>query len=160
MPETGASRAWVSISRPMIDQARGASRFPSAPQQSLKARSWPLIPARPFPTRRSSSAAGERRLGGRFAMRFRSDAQGRFEVNPSAGNYFHVTAYPTNGEPYLSPSVEFAWTKGAVRKHLDIPLPRGVLIRGKVTERGSSTPLSGATVQFQSMNPRGRNPAV
>ncbi len=44
-----------------------------------------------------------------------------------------------------------------LRKHLDIPLPRGALIRGKVTEHGSSKPLSGATVQFLSMNPRDRN---
>ncbi len=97
----------------------------------------------PIPHATIVVAAGERRLGGGFATRFRADAQGRFEVNPSAGDYFHVTAYPTNGEPYLSPPLEFAWTKGAVRKHLDIALPRGALIRGKVTELGSNTPRSG-----------------
>ena len=111
----------------------------------------------PIPYATIRVSAGEGRLGGMFATRFRADAQGRFEVNPSVGDYFHVTAYPTGGEPYLSSPVEFAWTKGAVRKHLDIPLPRGALIRGTVTELGSSTPLSNATVQFLSMNPRARN---
>ncbi len=111
----------------------------------------------PIPHATIVVTAREGRLGGGFATRFRADSQGRFEANPSPGDYFHLTAYPTNGEPYLPPPVEFAWTKGAVRKHLDIPLPRGVLIRGKVTALSSSTPLSGASVQFLSMSPRDRN---
>ncbi len=111
----------------------------------------------PIPHATIAVAAGEGRLGGMFTTRFRADAQGRFEANPSTGDHFRVTAYPTSGQPYLSPPVEFAWTKGAVRKHLDIPLPRGALIRGKVTEQASSTVLSGATVQFQSTNPRASN---
>ena len=53
MPETDATHVWVCTSKPMIDKARGTSRLPSAPQQSLKARFWLLIPASPFLTRRS-----------------------------------------------------------------------------------------------------------
>ena len=54
--------------------------------------------------------------------------------------------------PKASPTcprdIEFAWTKGAVKKEIDLTLPRGVLIRGKVTEEGTGRPVAGASVQF------------
>ena len=59
-----------------------------------------------------------------------------------------MSAFPPEGQPYLSTQVEFAWTKGAVRKELDIKLPRGILIRGKVTEEGTNRPLAGVSIQF------------
>ena len=40
------------------------------------------------------------------------------------------------------------WPKGALEQSLDLALPRGVLIRGKVTEEGSGKPVPGATVDF------------
>ena len=48
------------------------------------------------------------------------------------------------GPAVPAPSVEFAWTKGAVKKEIDLKLPRGVLIRGKVTEEGTGRPVGGA----------------
>ena len=38
-------------------------------------------------------------------------------------SYFRVTAFAPEGEPYLVPQDEFAWTKGAVKKELDIKAP-------------------------------------
>ena len=64
-------------------------------------------------------------------------------------------AFPPEGQPYLVRQVEFAWTKGAVHKVIDIRLPRGVLIRGKVTEERSSRPVAGASVQYFPMFRRG-----
>ena len=51
--------------------------------------------------------------------------------------------------------MKFAWTKGAVRKELDIKLPRGVLVRGKVTEAGTNRPLAGSSIQFIPVRARG-----
>ena len=44
----------------------------------------------------------------------------------------------------------FDWPKGAIEQSVDLALPRGVLIRGKVTEEGSGKPVAGATVIFVS----------
>ena len=62
-----------------------------------------------------------------------------------------MNAFPPEGEPYLAAEVEFAWPKGAIRKRIEIQLPHGVLIRGKITEGGSAAPLERATVQYRPM---------
>ena len=80
--------------------------------------------------------------------KFRADGQGRFRINPYAGDYFRRAGLPPEGQPYLPQEAEFAWTKGAVKKEIDFKLPRGVLIRGKVTEEGTGRPVAGASVQF------------
>ena len=68
---------------------------------------------------------------------FQTDADGRFRANPSPGDEFTVSAAPPAGQPYLGASKSFEWPKGAIEHSLDLSLPRGVLIRGKVTEEGS-----------------------
>ncbi len=88
-------------------------------------------------------AASRGKFGGMVTTKFRADAQGRFTANPFPGDYFRVNAFALEGQPYLVPAVEFAWTKGAVKKVIDIQLPRGVLIRGKVTEQGTGRSLAG-----------------
>ena len=93
---------------------------------------------------RASSGVG----GGMFPTRFRADGQGRFRINPFAGDYFRMRAYPSEGQPYLVREADLQWTKGAVRKQIDITLPRGVLIRGRVTEQGTGRSVAGASVQF------------
>jgi RNA polymerase sigma factor (sigma-70 family) len=86
----------------------------------------------------------------------RADARGRFRLNPYAGKYFVVAAYAPDGEPYLALQKELTWPKGAVKQELKLALPRGVLIRGNVTDTASGKPVAGASVQYQ---PRvGKNP--
>jgi RNA polymerase sigma factor (sigma-70 family) len=82
----------------------------------------------------------------------RADAQGRFQANPYPGDRFDVDVYPPEGQPYLASDVEFAWAKGAVKKEIDVKLPRGVVIRGKVTEQGTGRSLSGASIQYLAIN--------
>ena len=72
-----------------------------------------------------------------FTSKFRADDQGRFKASPHSGDYFRMRVVPADGQPYLVGEAEFAWTKGAVRKELDIKLPRGRLIQGKVTDAGN-----------------------
>jgi hypothetical protein len=102
----------------------------------------------PVPNAMISIAASESQFGSMLNTRFRADAQGHYTANPTAGEFFRVYAYAPEGQPYLVPEVEVPWTKGAVKKALDIRVPRGVVIRGKVAEAGTNRPLAGASIQF------------
>jgi RNA polymerase sigma factor (sigma-70 family) len=93
---------------------------------------------------------------GMFTTRYRADDQGRFRINPHAGDYFRMRAIAPEGQPYLPGRSNFAWPKAAVKKEIDLTLARGVLIRGKVTEQGTGRPVPGATVQFIAKRRPGR----
>jgi hypothetical protein len=80
---------------------------------------------------------------------FETDADGRFRLNPPpADRSFGITAFAPAGEPYLTDDKHIEWPKGALEQTIDLTLPRGVLIHGKVTEKGSGKPILGATVGF------------
>jgi protocatechuate 3,4-dioxygenase beta subunit len=79
---------------------------------------------------------------------FEADDDGRFRANPYSGDGYSVRAYPPAAQPYLSKGQRFDWPKGAIEHSLDLALPRGVSIHGKVTEEGSGQPIAGATVRF------------
>jgi hypothetical protein len=89
------------------------------------------------------------RGNGGVISEFEANADGRFRVNPPrADGSFHVTASPPRGEPYLIVTKAVQWTEGSLEQSFDLALPRGVLIRGKVTEEGSDIPVPGAIVEF------------
>src|SRR5262249_5579678 len=92
--------------------------------------------------------AGRGPRSGMRITRFRADEQGRFTANPAPGEYFHVSAHAPQGQPYLVPQVEFAWTKGAVKKELDIRVPLGVLIHGKGSDMATGRPLPASSIQY------------
>jgi RNA polymerase sigma factor (sigma-70 family) len=102
----------------------------------------------PMPHSVIAVAASRNQFGGMVTFRYRTDDQGRFTANPFPGSYFRVNAFVPEGQPYLVPQVEFTWTKGAVSKLIDIKLPRGILIRGKVTEEPTARPVKNASVQY------------
>ncbi len=87
---------------------------------------------------------------------FPADEQGRFRANVAPGRYYSIRAYPPEGQPYLIPELRFEWTKGAMKTVMDVVLPRGVLIHGKVVEHGTGRPLAGASVQYYA-NPRSKD---
>ena len=90
---------------------------------------------------------GAAKKGGRGgSAHFQTDEDGRFRVNPAPGDHFTITAYPSNGQPYLCVSKGFDRPKGAAVHSVDLALPRGVVIHGKVTEQGSGKPVTGAWV--------------
>ncbi len=92
-----------------------------------------------------------------------ADAQGRFRLNPYADTpytsmttgetLFTVYAYAPDGQPYLGLQKEITWTKGSVRQTVDFALPRGVLVRGKVTEAGSGKPVEGCQILYAPLHP-------
>ena len=79
---------------------------------------------------------------------FEADAEGRFRANPLSADSYSVRATASDGQPYLNTSKSFAWPKGAVEYPVDLALPRGALIRGKVTEEGSGKPVAGSRINF------------
>jgi RNA polymerase sigma factor (sigma-70 family) len=84
----------------------------------------------------------------------KADEQGRFKValfgpsdygnGPERGVGVH--AFPHPGEPYLNAFAETDFPRGVVHREVEVKLPRGVLVRGKVTEAGSGKPVAGAYV--------------
>ena len=79
---------------------------------------------------------------------YETDGEGRYRVNPWSGDIYFVMAFSPGGQPYLSAMKRISWVKGAVEHSLDLTLPRGVTIHGKLTEEGSDKPVTGARVSF------------
>jgi RNA polymerase sigma factor (sigma-70 family) len=77
-----------------------------------------------------------------------TDTDGRYEVPVSDTKYVFVHAVPAEGEPYLIVKKSEDWPKGAVRHAIDLALPRGIVVKGKVVEAGSGKPVVGADVQY------------
>ena len=81
-----------------------------------------------------------------------ADAEGRYRIRPKPGVRFGVSAYPPDGAPYLSwqmPRDEaIRWRDGDTTRKVDVALPRGVMIRGKVIEKGSGAAVRNASIQY------------
>ncbi len=120
-----------------------------------------LDPAQPIEGLITDSASGEPIAGARLSVfsSMKTDGsyggvdgvanqQGRYRIHPIRGNVFHVTAYPPDSSPCLIVKQEFDWPKGAASHKVDLALPRGVLIRGKITEMGTEKPVVGASIQY------------
>ncbi len=94
-------------------------------------------------------------LTGSAVNEFEADAEGRFRANPLSGDSYTVSVAAPEGQPYLAVSKSFTWPKGVVEYPIDLVLPRGVLIRGKVTEEGSGKPVAGARINFGTLRTAG-----
>ena len=78
-----------------------------------------------------------------------TDADGRARINSNAAERgYEFMAFPPEGQPYLVASGRLDWPKGALEQSVNIALPRGVPVQGKVTEEGSGKPVPGALVGF------------
>jgi RNA polymerase sigma factor (sigma-70 family) len=85
-----------------------------------------------------------------------TDKDGRYHLNirppssqfPDRGNELGVHVFPPAGEPYWLAMHGVQLAKGATHHEENVTLPRGVLIRGKVTEAGTNKPVAGATVEY------------
>jgi RNA polymerase sigma factor (sigma-70 family) len=120
----------------------------------------PAVNARVFasvdPTVRGDNAVAALAIGGTGTYGTRTDAEGRFRLSPARGLGYIVTAYPAEGEPYFTVYKRHLWSRGEVKARVDLALPRGIQVRGKVTEAPSGQPVEGAGVYYQ---PLATNPA-
>jgi RNA polymerase sigma factor (sigma-70 family) len=94
--------------------------------------------------------------GGKLSVA-RTDAEGRFSINPYAGAVYLVRTAAPAGEPYLGVQRQLKWPRGAARQTVDLILPRGVEVRGKVTEVPSGKALDRVRIVYL---PRKDNEAV
>jgi hypothetical protein len=86
-------------------------------------------------------------------LQYKADGEGQFRVPAIAGapmrpDTFRITAQSPDPAPYLRAAKAGEWPKGAVEQSVDIALPRGTVIRGKITEEGTGRPVAGAIVRF------------
>src|SRR5262249_27937452 len=84
-----------------------------------------------------------------------TDTDGRARLNSwPADRHYYIMAFPPGGQPYLNNSGRIDWPKGVLEQSLNLVLPRGVLIDGKVTEKGSGKSVAGAMVEFAARGAR------
>jgi len=96
------------------------------------------------------------RIGGR------ADAEGRFSVNVPRSESHEVLVYPPEGSPFAFRRVVTAGTQG-VRQEVDVAVPRGVLVKGKVVESPSGRAVAGAILEYrprQANNPNFHKEAI
>jgi beta-lactamase regulating signal transducer with metallopeptidase domain len=81
-----------------------------------------------------------------------TDADGRFRLNPYSGKIFFVKVCPPAGEPYLTYEKEIKLADRQQPPNVDIALPRGVLLRGKITEKATGKPVAGAAIKYEDLS--------
>ena len=108
---------------------------------------------RPAPNAKVRISSNDGRGGVRLVSA-ETDAEGRFRVSPMPGDRLAVAASPLDEQPYFSTARELPWPKGAIEQSVDLALPRGLLLRGKVVEGGSDRPVADAMVSFHPYTPR------
>jgi len=87
--------------------------------------------------------------GSMISVAGKADVQGRYRINPLPGVLFGVTAYPPDGVPYLARQIrDISRKDAALVKQVDVSLPRGALVRGRVVESGTKKPVAGAAIQY------------
>ena len=92
------------------------------------------------------------REGGVRYLTAEADADGRFRVSVMPGDRHQCLGRRSRRAALSSaPAKELEWPKGATEQAVDLALPRGVLIRGKVTEEGTGQPVADAMVCFGRM---------
>jgi protocatechuate 3,4-dioxygenase beta subunit len=83
-----------------------------------------------------------------------TDRDGRFRARADSSDRHVVQVLAPEEQPYLNVrTAEFAWTKGALEHRMDLTLPRGIVIRGRVTEEGSGEPIAGTMLGYLAGSP-------
>ncbi len=78
-----------------------------------------------------------------------TDRDGRFRAKAESADRQVVQVLAPQGQPYLNVrTAEFAWPKGALEHRIDLTLPKGIVIRGRVTEEGSGKPIAGTMLGY------------
>src|SRR5262249_34352699 len=95
----------------------------------------------------ASHNAGDAGLRGSLTVR--TDAAGRFTVRPYPGGSLSLTAGGAPGTAFLAVYQTIDWPAGRSTKTVEVRVPRGVLVRGRVVEAGTGWRVAGARVQYR-----------
>ncbi len=103
-----------------------------------------------IPNARVTIWASQEEHGSMVSVAGQTGADGKYRICPNPGIRFGILAYPPDGSPYLIRQIpDLRWDdEDATVKQVDLSLPRGVLVRGKVVESGTEKPVVGASVQY------------
>jgi len=144
--------SWLGSRMPPIklgaDSNPGKLTIALQPAQTIAGRVTYADNGKPVAHARLDVSASAKGSNGSRNTEFETDGEGRFRVNPSPGDRFFLTSQSPDGQPYLRVQKRIDWPKGAVEQSVDLSLPRGVVIGGKVTEEGSGKPVAGAVVRL------------
>jgi len=95
-----------------------------------------------------------------------TDGEGRFTAQMKQGKFVTVFVYPSAGQPYPAWMDQKPWPDVTKQDPIQIEVPRGVQVHGRVIDEESRSGVADVGVeyqpQFQFTNPRypGRNPYV
>jgi RNA polymerase sigma factor (sigma-70 family) len=84
------------------------------------------------------------------AVSARTDAKGRFRLNPFRSDFNTILVSPPDGQPYLTVKKSVYWRRGVAKRTVDVALPRGVPLRGQVREGASGKPVARTRLDFWS----------
>jgi beta-lactamase regulating signal transducer with metallopeptidase domain/protocatechuate 3,4-dioxygenase beta subunit len=89
----------------------------------------------------------------------KTDARGRFRVNPYGAKSYDVTAFAPPGAPYLGQEIHYQWSDTEREHALRFELPRGVMVSGTITEQPGGKPVAKATVRYTALqnNPHAKD---
>ena len=79
---------------------------------------------------------------------YRTDEEGRYSANPAPGKYLSVTVYPPIGNPYLIFERNFEIDDDSMNRIVDLKVPRGVLITGRISSSDDNRPLPASSVYY------------
>ncbi|MBL8850925.1 MAG: carboxypeptidase regulatory-like domain-containing protein, partial [Planctomycetaceae bacterium] len=93
--------------------------------------------------------ASQQENGSMTTVEGRTDANGRFKLNPNPGIKFGIQAFAPDGTPFMVKQLrDLRWTSDETTRTMQIRLPPGVLVTGTVTDAVTGAPISNAHVQY------------
>jgi hypothetical protein len=137
--------------RPLIKNFKPGEEavLPLAPAQLFNGTVRYEDTGEPAPHARLTIWSSQEKFGSMFSLPGKANEKGEYRISANPGIRFGVAAYPPDDAPYLVRQInDISWEHGEKSKVVDVALPRGVLVHGKVLEGGSDAPIAGASVQY------------
>ena len=105
---------------------------------------------KPVPNATISIWASQQENGSMISVTGKTNADGKYRVLPKPGIRFGVQVYPPSGVAYMGRKAEeLKWENADSTRNVDVQLPRGTLVKGRVIEKGTGKPVSNATITFE-----------
>jgi protocatechuate 3,4-dioxygenase beta subunit len=83
------------------------------------------------------------------AISGRANENGYFRLNPYPGKSYVIAAFAPAGRAELNLQRELKWPVGSPQQRVEMRLPSGVLVRGRVTEAETGRPIAGAGIEYR-----------